>query len=288
MPPRANWKGHLKLSLVAIPVRVYNATSSAGKITLNQLHKDCNSRLKQQMICPIHGSVERAEITKGYEYEKDRYVIIETEEIERIQMATTKAIEITQFVDPDELEPIYLSAPYYVAPDGPIAEEAFRVVCEAIRKSGKVGIGHYVIAGREHLVALEVKDRGLLMTTLRAATEVRKPHTYFEEIQEGKIDKSKLKLASDLIKSMTGPLVTGEIRDRYQEALLGVVKAKIEGTEPAVVESVEVESGFNFMDALKASIDKAPRKAATGKKKVIRKKPPAKSVGAKKTRRKKA
>ena len=288
MPPRANWKGHLKLSLVAIPVRVYNATTSTGRITLNQLHKGCNSRLKQQMICPIHGNVERSEITKGYEYEKDRYVIIEPEEIERIQVATTKAIEITRFVDPDELEPIYLSASYYVAPDGPIAEEAFRVVREAISKSGKVGIGHYVIAGREHLVALEVKDRGLLMTTLRAASEVRKPHTYFEEIQDGQIDKSKLKLASDLIKSMTGPLDTGEIRDRYQEALLGVVKAKIEGTEPAIVESVDVESGFNFMDALKASIDKAPGKVATGKKKVAAKKPPARSVGAKTTRRKKA
>lgn len=289
MPPRATWKGHLKLSLVAIPVRVYNATTSAGRISLNQLHKGCNSRLRQQMVCPIHGNVERSEITKGYEYEKDRYVIIEPEELERIQLATTKAIEITQFVDRDELEPIYLSAPYYIAPDGPVAEEAFRIVREAIDKSGKIGIGHYVIAGREYLVSIEVKGRGLLMTTLRSTGEVRKPESYFEEIANGTVDKGKLKLAADLIKSMTGPLDTSQIKDRYQEALLGVVKAKAEGAEPTFVESVEVEGGFNFMEALKASIDRAPGgKAPAGKKKkVTRKKPPAKSVGAKTSRKKK-
>ena len=167
MPPRATWKGHLKLSLVTIAVRVYNATSSAGRIMLNQLHKDCNCRLKQQMVCPIHGNVERGDIVKGYEYEKDRYVVIDPEDLERVQVETTKAIEITSFVDPGELDPIYLNAPYYLAPDGPVAEGAFRVIREAMLKTGKVGIGRFVIGGREHFVALDVKDRGLVMTTLR-------------------------------------------------------------------------------------------------------------------------
>lgn len=273
MPPRANWKGHLKLSLVAIPVRVYNATSSAGRIALNQLHKGCNSRLKQQMVCPIHGHVQREDIAKGYEYEKDRYVIIEPDELEKIQVATTKAIEITQFIDRDELDPLHLNAPYYVGPDGPVAEEAFRVVREAIAKSGKIGIGRYVIGGREHLVAIEVKGRGLLMTTLRSAAEVRTPETYFDDIANGQVDKSQLKLATDLIKSMSGTLDAGEIKDRYQETLLGVVKAKIEGTEPSVVDAVEVDRSFNFMEALKTSLESKPKK-----KKVTRKKPPAKSV----------
>lgn len=285
MPPRANWKGHLKLSLVAIPVRVFNATSSAERISLNQLHKGCNSRLRQQMVCPIHGNVGREDIVKGYEYEKDRYVIIDPEEIEKIQVATTKAIEITQFVDPGELDPMLLDAPYYVAPDGPVAEEAFRVVREAIRKSGLVGIGRYVIGGREHQVAIQVKDRGLLMTTLRAASEVRNAAPYFEEIRNGEVDKGQLKLAADLIRNMSSSLDTAEITDRYQTALLGVVKAKIAGTAPSIVEAVEVDRTFNFMDALKASIEGAAPKAAAAKK---AKKPPAKSVepAAKKKRKK--
>ncbi len=287
MPPRANWKGHLKLSLVAIPVRVFNATSGADRISLNQLHKGCNSRLRQQMVCPIHGNVGRDDIVKGYEYEKDRYVIIDSDEIEKIQVATTRAIEITQFVDAGELDPMFLDAPYYVAPDGPVAEEAFRVVREAIQKSGLVGIGRYVIGGREHQVAIQVKDRGLLMTTLRAASEVRNASPYFEEIRDGEVDKGQLKLATDLIRNMSGSLDTTEITDRYQSALLGVVKAKISGTAPSIVDAVEVDRTFNFMDALKLSIEGAPSKAAAAGKKS--KKPPAKSVeAAAKKKRKKA
>ena len=287
MPPRATWKGHLKVSLVAIPVRAYNATTSAGRINLNQLHKDCNSRLRQQMVCPIHGNVDRADIVKGYEYEKDRYVIIDPEDLERIQVETTKAIEIISFVDPAELEPLYLNAPYYLGPDGPVAEEAFRVIREAMRRAGKVGIGRFVIGGREHRVVLEVKDRGLLMTTLRGAEEVRDPSGYFDDIRNGEVDKGQLKLAADLIKSMTAALETSELKDRYQEALLGVVKAKVEGTEPAVVEAAKVDRSFNFMAALKASIGEPPAKRAG--KKAPRKKPPAKSVkSATKKKRKKA
>ncbi len=277
MPPRATWKGHLKLSLVTIAVRAYNATTSASRITLKQLHKGCNSRLRQQMVCPIHGNVDRADIAKGYEHEKDRYVIIEADELTRIQAQTTKAIEVTQFVDPSELQPIYLNAPYFLAPDGPVAEEAYRVIREAMRNSGKVGIGRFVIAGREHTVALEVRDRGLLMTTLRATEEVRNPHTYFEEITNGKVDKSQLKLATDLIKNLSGTLDTTEFKDRYQEALLGIVKARIEGSEPAFVDAVAEDRTFNFMEALKASVKGKPARAA-GAKKAPRKKPPAKSV----------
>ena len=277
MPPRATWKGHLKLSLVTIAVRAYNATTSASRITLKQLHKGCNGRLRQQMVCPIHGNVDRADIARGYEHEKDRYVIIEADELTRIQAQTTKAIEVTQFVDPSELQPIYLNAPYYLAPDGPVAEEAYRVIREAMRSSGKVGIGRFVIAGREHTVALQVRDRGLLMTTLRAAEEVRNPHTYFEEIKNGNVDKSQLKLATDLIKHLSGTLDTAEFKDRYQEALLGIVKARIEGSEPAFVDAVDEERTFNFMEALKESVKGKPARAA-GAKKAPRKKPPAKSV----------
>ncbi|MHC4415959.1 MAG: non-homologous end joining protein Ku [Planctomycetota bacterium] len=286
MPPRATWKGHLKLSLVTIAVRVYNATSSTGRITLNQLHKGCHHRLRQQMVCPAHGNVDRSEIVKGYQYEKDRYVVIDQSDLERIQLETTKAIEIIQFIDPSELEPIYLDAPYYLAPDGPVAEESFRVIREAMGKAGKVGIGRFIIGGREHIVALQVQDRGLVLTTLRSAEEVRSAGPYFEEIPNGEVEKSQLKLAEQLVESMTAPLDTARFKDRYQEALLEIVKAKIEGTEPVIVQASEPDKAFNFMEALRASVAEGTAAKATVK--APRKKPPAKSVRPAARKRKKA
>ncbi|MBT8485592.1 MAG: Ku protein [Phycisphaerales bacterium] len=283
MPPRATWKGHLKLSLVSFGVRLYNATSSASRISLNQLHKDCNQRLRQKMHCPSHGEVDRAEIVKGYEFEKGRYVVVEPDDLEKIQIETTKTIEITQFIDRDELRPVYRNAPYYVAPDGAVAEEAFRVVRVALERAGKIGIGQFVLAGREHVIAIEPDGRGLRMTTIRASNEVRAGEPYFEEITDGELDADHLKLAEELIKSKTAPLDTSIFRDRYQDAMLEIIKAKIEGKEPVVIEEDEAAPSLNFMDALKASVAEA-----TGKKKSVRKKPPAKSVkkAAGKTRKK--
>jgi DNA end-binding protein Ku len=281
MPPRATWKGHLKLSLVSFPVRVYNATTTTTRVALNQLHKDCNQRLKQKMVCPEHGDVERADIIKGYEFEKGRYVPVDAEDIEHIQLETTKTIEIVQFVEPEELSPVYLNAPYYLAPEGPVAEEAYRVVREALSRSGKVGIGRFVVGGRENLIALEVDGRGFRMTTLRSHREVRSSDAYFEDITDGDVDASQLKLAEDLVREKTAPLDPEEFKDRYQEALLDVIKAKVEGKEPAILEEAAAPPTLSFMDALQASLEQA---GAT--KKPTRKKPPAKSV--KKTKRKKA
>lgn len=275
MPPRATWKGHLKLSLVSFGVRVYNATTSSGKITLNQLHKDCHQRLKQKMVCPEHGDVERDEIVKGYAFEKGRYVVIDDEDLQKVRLETTKTIDIVQFIDRDELKPIYLNAPYYLAPDGPVAEEAFRVIRTALEKSNKVGIGRFVIAGRENVVALEVEGRGLRMTTLRSDAEVRASTEYFGEISDADVDAGQLELAERLVEASTAPLDTSRFRDRYQEALLEVIKAKVEGKEPAIIEEEQAPTGFSFMKALEESIaaagaggKKAGRKApaASGKK----------------------
>jgi DNA end-binding protein Ku len=272
MPPRATWKGHLKLSLVNVPVRVYNATTSTSRIALNQLHKDCHQRLRQRMVCPEHGEVTGDDIVKGYEFEKGRYVIVEPEDLERIQLESTKAVEITQFIDPGELKPIYLDAPYYIAPDGRVAEEAFRVIREAMRRTGKIAIGRFVLGGREHLVSLEVDGRGLRMTTLRADNEVRQAEPFFEEIGDGEINPKQLELAEQLIRAAEAPLDTASFRDRYQDALLGVIKAKVEGEAPAVVQEAEAAPSLSFMDALRASITAAAGEDAT------RKKPPAPSV----------
>ena len=151
---RASWSGYLRLSLITIPVRLFNAISSVDKIALNQLHKGCNSRLKQKMICPDHGEVDREQIVKGYEYENDNYVVIEDSDLKAIWLETTKIIELVSFANASQLDPIFLDAPYYVSPDGPVAEEGFRVLREAMRELDRVAIGRDVLSGREHIVAL--------------------------------------------------------------------------------------------------------------------------------------
>jgi DNA end-binding protein Ku len=272
MPPRATWKGHLKLSLVNVPVRVYNATTSSARIGLNQLHKDCHQRLRQRMVCPEHGEVEAADIVKGYEFDKGRYVIVDPEDLEKIRLESTRSIEVTQFVAPEELQAIFLDAPYYIAPDGRVAEEAFQVIREAMRRAGRVAIGRFVLGGREHLVALQVEGRGLRMTTLRAENEVHQPEPFFADMVEGEINQKHLELAEQLIRAAEAPLDTSHFRDRYQDSLLAIIKAKVEGQAPAVVEEAAAPPSLSFMDALKASVDAAEEEQA-------HKKPPATSVG---------
>lgn len=285
MPPRATWKGHLKVSLVQLGVRLYNATSSANRITLNQLHRKTNARLKQRMVDPTTGDeAEREEIVKGYEYEKGRYVIIDQEDLDKIKLPSTKTIEITTFVDADSIEPIYLNSPYYLAPDGPVAEEAFCVIRDAMRASGKAGVGKLVMAGREHVVAVGAHDKGMMLNTLRYASEVRAADPYFDEIHDHTGDTSQIKMAEQLIESLAGEFDPESYSDHYQDALLKVVKAKIDGSEPVIAQEAEAAKTLNFMEALRASVGEA----GAAKKKVA-KKPPAKSVGAKKKKvRKKA
>ena len=145
MPPRAMWTGQLRLSLVSFGVRLYAATESSSRVSMNQLHKDCNQRVRNQLVCPTHGPVGRDQLAKGYAYEKDSYVIIDQADIDGIKLPTTKHIEIVQFVDPEEIEPLYINAPYFLGPDGPVAEDPFRVIREAMAETGKVAIGKFVM-----------------------------------------------------------------------------------------------------------------------------------------------
>src|SRR5262245_23912219 len=275
MVPRPTWKGFLQLSLVTFGVRLYNATTSASKISFNQLHKGCGQRIKQKLTCPAHGDLERSDIVKGYEHEEGHYVVVDQAELDALEAKASKTIEITQFSDPDELQPIYLDKTYYVAPDGPLAEQGFRVIHKAMQKAGKIGIGRFVIHGSEHIVALAPQGRGFVLTTLLAADEVRSSEPYFEDIKEGPVDQSQLRLAEDLIKSIAAPLKTEDFKDQYQEALRELVEAKIKGTAPAISYEAEPTQTFNFMEALQASI-----KAVQSGEKATRKKPMAKSVAA--------
>jgi len=266
MPPRASWTGHLKCSLVSLPVRLYNATSTSSRISFNQLHAKTHRRLKQQLVEPELGPVDRTDIVKGYEYEKDKYVIIDDADLEKVRLETTRVIELLQFIDDKELDPLYLDNPYYVAPDGPVAEDAFRIIREAMQNKRRIGIGRVVMSGREHIVAMRVQERGFVLTTLRYASEVRSSAGYFEDIRNGEVNKPQLQLAEQLVDGMSAPFDPSQFNDRYQDALMEIIKAKIEGAEPIVTQEVEVGKVINLMEALKQSIAAAPKK------------PPAKSL----------
>jgi DNA end-binding protein Ku len=242
---------------------MYNAISSTSRVALNQLHKNCNQRVRQQLVCPVHGKLEREDIVKGYEYEEDKYVVIDQADLEKIKIETSKTIDLIQFVTVDEVDPIFFDKSYYVAPDGPIAEDAFRVVREAMRKANKMAIGQVVIAGREHVIALRVKDRGFALSTLHYASEIRQATPYFEGIRNGEVDKNQLALAAQLVENNTAAFNPDQFTDRYEEALLEIIKAKAAGSEPVLVQQVEPGKVIDLMSALKQSLaESKPQKDA--------------------------
>ena len=179
MAPRASWKGYLKLSLVSCPVRMYNATSSSERISFNLLHKDTHNRIAMKPVDPELGLVERSDLVKGYQYEKNQYVIIDEEDFDKVRIETTETINIEAFVDHDKVDPIYSDSPYYLAPDGPMAEETFAVLREAMGKMGKTAIGKVVLTNRERLVSISPRDKGMLLQTLRTGAGGAQRHRLF-------------------------------------------------------------------------------------------------------------
>jgi DNA end-binding protein Ku len=273
------WTGQLRLSLVSFGVRLYAATESAKKVSMNQLHRDCHQRVRNQLVCPTHGPINRDDLVKGYEYEKDSYVIIEPADLESIRLPSNKTIELVQFVDAEEIDPIHLNAPYFLGPDGPVAEEAFRVIREAMRRTGKVGIGKVVMHGREQVVALQVSGRGFLLTTLRYASEVRAGDQVFADLKDGEVDEEQVALAESIMAGKAGAFDPDAFQDHYQQAFFEIVKTKVEGEAPVLVEDDRAPQTFNFMDALKQSVAEArasadePPPAKKTRKKTARKTP---------------
>jgi DNA end-binding protein Ku len=298
MAPRAMWTGQLRLSLVSFGVRMYAATESASQVSMNQLHRGCNQRVKNQLVCPTHGPISRDEIAKGYEYEKDSYVIIDQADMDSIKLQSSKAIDLVQFVEAGEIDPLYVASPYFIGPDGPVAEDAFRVIREAMKRSNRVGIGKLVQRGRENIVALNVHGKGFLLSTLRYASEVRSAEQVFGDLEDGAVDEEQVKLAMSIMDSKTAAFEPEQFHDLYKDAFFEIVKAKIAGSEPVFVEEEEAPTTFNFMDALRQSVVQAeggaaedveqkPAKKKTAPRKTA-KKPAAKSVGKKKKAQKRA
>lgn len=280
MPPRAMWTGQLRLSLVSFGVRMYSATESGARVSMNQLHKGCHQRLKNQLTCPIHGPVERDEVAKGYEYEKDTYVIIETEDLDAIRLQANHTIDLKTFVKADSIGPLYVDSPYFLGPDGPVAEEAFRVIREAMRSTDTIGIGTLIMSARERIVAVQPDGKGFLLSTLRYAEEVRSSDGLFDEVKDAKPDAEQIKLAETIIKGKVAKFQPELFEDHYRTAFLEVVKAKIKGQKPVIVEETEAPTTYNFIDALKRSVEEAGLGDARKSAKKPAKKPAAKSAGA--------
>jgi DNA end-binding protein Ku len=268
MKPRCTWTGHLKLSLVTVPVRVYTAISASEKIAFHQLHKACHHRIKQKLVCPVHGEVTREDLVKGYEYATDKFVILTETDLEAVKLETTGTIELVQFVRPQELDPVYLDAPYYLGPDGPVAEEGFAVLREALRRSQRVGIGRVVLGGKEKLIALQPLGKGLVFFTLHYPSEVRPAHIYFEDLRQEQPEGTQVALAQKLIESKTGPLNLAKFADRYQTAALELIQRKMDGTVPVISPRPDAAQVINLMDALRKSVADTLSVHRNGRKKI--------------------
>jgi DNA end-binding protein Ku len=263
MAARPTWKGFLKISLVNIPVRVFPATDAAATISFNQLHAECQTRIQQKRWCPkCEREVPMAEIAKGYEFEKGRYVVVSEEDISKVRPESTRVIDLVQFTEAAAIDPIYVERPYYLAPDGAMANEAFAVIREGMK--GKAGIGKLALYGREYLVAVQPKEQGLVMYTMRHAREVRSM-SQIEELGSvpSKIKPEEIKLAKQVIGNFEGQLDLSEYRDEYQEELQRIIDAKIAGEEVVATEEEAPPKVVNLMDALRQSLDRV----STGKKK---------------------
>jgi len=262
MAGRASWKGYLKLSLVSCPVKLYPATSAAaGKISFNMLHKDTLNRVQQRYHDPELGEVDRADLVKGYQFEKDKYVVVTAEELDEIEIESSKTIDIDGFVDADEIDDIYLDSTYYLAPDGPIAEETFSVILEAMKRAHKAAIARIVLAGRERLVVINPIEDGFRLTTLRSAKEVRAPSTALEPLK-AKYSPDMLGMAEQIIAQKPIEFAPENFEDRYEEALLTLVRSKINGGQPVITKAPERGNVVNLMDALRRSIEAERRPPA--------------------------
>ena len=267
MAPRANWKGFLRLSLVNCPVALYPATSESEKISFNQLNRQTGHRIRYLKVDADTGEeVPNEDIVKGYQLEKDQFIEISKEELQEIALESTRTIDIDEFVDRNEIDPRYLIRPYYLRPDGKVGHDAFGVIRETIREMGKVAIGRVVLTNREHIIALEPLDKGLMGTLLRYPYEVRSEQEYFDDIQDVKVTKDMLDLAKHIVNQKSGHFEPDKFEDHYESALVELINQKRAGKPIVPKERPKGENVVDLMEALRrsvggaAAVTKAPGK----------------------------
>ena len=280
MAPRANWKGFLRLSLVTCPVALYPATSDTEKVSFNQINRKTGHRIKYAKVDAETGEeVASDDIMKGYKIDTDTYIEVSKDELEDIALESTRTIEIDEFVPRSDIDGRYLIRPYYLVPDGKVGHDAFAVIRETIRSMDKVAIGRVVLTNREHIIALEALDKGLMGTLLRYPYEVRSETEYFEDIQDVKITKDMLDLAKHIVEQKSGSFEPEQFEDRYEQALIDLINQKRNGlsTKPKAAPKTG-GNVINLMDALKRSLA-SEKQAAPAAEKTKGKKPKKAAVG---------
>jgi DNA end-binding protein Ku len=290
MAPRANWKGFLRLSLVTCPVALYPATSESEKVSFNQLNKQTGHRIKYVKVDADTGEeVPNEDIVKGYALDKETFIELSKEELEELALESTRTIDIDEFVEKSEIDPRYLIRPYYLRPDGKVGHDAFAVSRETIRDMNKVAIGRVVLTNREHIIALEPFDKGLVGTLLRYPYEVRSADEYFDEIQDVKVTKDMLDLAKHIVNQKSGRFEPEKFEDHYETALVDLINQKRAGKPITPKERPKGENVVDLMEALRRSVGgraaeatakssgkespgkaaKKPRKAAAGQQEML-------------------
>jgi DNA end-binding protein Ku len=258
---RSIWKGHIRFLLVAIPIRVYNAIEASERIQFNQLHRDDFGPVGYDKRCKKCGQiVTNDQITKGYQYEPDRYAIIEPEEIAKVKIKTTRAVDILGFVESSEIPPTFYDSPYYIGPDGPVAEKPFALLRQVLKDTGKIGLAKVVLRDREDLVAVFPHGDGIVLQKLRYPAEVRKMEEVPDLDSAPKIDKKELSLATSLVEQMVTSFKDIDTVDHYHEALRKLIEQKIKGKKVAEFEKVEDVPKLDIMTALKKSLQASSRK----------------------------
>jgi DNA end-binding protein Ku len=280
--PRSTWKGYLKLSLVSCAVALYNASSASERVSFNTLNRKTGNRLKQNLVDSVSGEpVDTADRVKGYQVSKGQYVMVEDTDLEALKIESTKTIELETFVPQAEIDEIYLDSPYYLAPDDKVAEEAFAVIRDAMTKKKMVGIGRVVLNRRERMLMLAPRHKGMLATTLRYPYEVRQDGEYFADIHDVKLPAEMLDIAQEIIARKSGHFEPDKFTDRYEEAVVGMLRAKQAGQTFTVPETATPANVVNIMDALKRSLEAAGADSGTVRRPRAPSKKPAEAPAAK-------
>jgi DNA end-binding protein Ku len=274
MAYRPTWQGHLRLSLVTCPVALYTATSSGGDVHFNLINPRTNNRIKMITTDPETGPIERSDLVKGYEVSKGEYVLLTDEEIKSVRLESTKTIDIERFVPAADIDRVYWDNPYYLAPDGGLAQEAFGVIRAAMERSGQIALGRVVMSTRERILALEPRGKGILAYTIRTDAEVRKADEIFGGITDADPDEGMITIAERIIEQREGPFDPSQFVDRYEQALKALIEEKQRGQRPATVSEPADTNVIDLMSALRASLagpaaKKSPKASAA--------KPPAKA-----------
>lgn len=283
MAERPVWKGQLRLSLVSIPVEMYSATNSRATVSFRQIHKPSGKPIQLQKVVPGVGPVKNEDIWKGYR-EDGEYVLIDPDEIDAIRLETKKTLELVQFVEISEIPPIYFDKPYFLSPTDELAEDAFRVIRDALRQTGRAGLGQLAMRGREYLVAVRPCANGLMLETLHYEEEIRKTDPFFSSISKKSAEKDLLEVAKQLIEKKTAPFDAGAFEDHYTDAIRELVASKAKGRKPRVPaeEGGRSRGGGNVIDLMEA-LKKSVEKSGSGRKTSARKQSAARSAPKKKS-----